>query len=98
MITPTTNDFTLIGINHWDAPVEVREKFSLDESRKRLFLDAARREGIHSIFIVSTCNRTEIIANGASAQELIRLLTNYSDGNLDEFHKYGFELDGYRAI
>lgn len=98
MITPTTKDFTLIGINHWDAPVEVREKFSLDESRKRLFLDAARREGIQSIFIVSTCNRTEVIANGASTQELIRLLTNYSDGNLDEFHKYGFELDGYRAI
>jgi glutamyl-tRNA reductase len=98
MIHPTTNNFTLIGINHWDAPVEVREKFSLDEDRKRLFLDAARREGIHSIFIVSTCNRTEIIANGATAQELIRLLTNYSDGNLDEFHKYGFELDGYRAI
>jgi len=98
MITSTTNDFTLIGINHWDAPVEVREKFSLDESRKRLFLDAARREGIRSIFIVSTCNRTEVIANGASAQELIRLLTNYSDGNLDEFHKYGFEFDGYRAV
>ncbi len=98
MIHPTTNDFTLIGINHWDAPVEIREKFSLDESRKRLFLDAARREGIQSIFIVSTCNRTEVIASGASAQELIRLLTNYSDGNLDEFHKYGFELDGYRAV
>ncbi|WP_340103597.1 glutamyl-tRNA reductase [Rhodohalobacter sp. 8-1] len=98
MIHPTINDFTLIGINHWDAPVEVREKFSLDDSRKRLFLDAARREGIHSIFVVSTCNRTEIIANGATAQELIRLLTNYSDGNLDEFHKYGFELEGPRAI
>jgi len=98
MIHPTTNDFTLIGINHWDAPVEIREKFSLDESRKRLFLDAARREGIQSIFIVSTCNRTEVIASGASAQELIRLLTNYSDGNLDEFHKYGFEIDGYRAV
>jgi glutamyl-tRNA reductase len=98
MIHPTTNDFTLIGINHWDAPVEVREKFSLDDSRKLLFLDAARREGIQSIFIISTCNRTEIIAHSATAQELIRLLTNYSDGNLDEFHKYGFELEGYRAI
>ncbi len=76
MMHPTTDNFTLIGINHWDAPVEIRERFSLDESRKRLFLDAARREGIHSIFVVSTCNRTEIIANDASAQELIRLLTN----------------------
>lgn len=98
MIHPTTDNFTLIGINHWDAPVEVREKFSLDDSRKRLFLDGARREGIESIFIVSTCNRTEIIATGATTRELIRLLTNYSDGNLDEFHKYGFELEGSRAI
>jgi glutamyl-tRNA reductase len=29
---------------------------------------------------------------------LIRLLTTYSSGNLDEFHKYGFELEGERAI
>ncbi len=98
MVHPTTNDFTLIGINHWEAPVEVREKFSLDNSRKRLFLDGARREGITSIFVISTCNRTEIIASGATTRELIRLLTTYSNGNLDEFHKYGFELEGYRAI
>jgi glutamyl-tRNA reductase len=98
MVHPTTNDFTLIGINHWEAPVEVREKFSLDDSRKRLFLDGARREGISSIFIVSTCNRTEIMAAGATTRELIRLLTTYSNGNLDDFHKYGFELEGQRAI
>lgn len=98
MVHPTTKNFTLIGINHWEAPVEIREKFSLDDKLKRLFLDGAKREGINSIFVVSTCNRTEIIANGASTRELIRLLTTYSSGNLDEFHKYGFELEGYRAI
>jgi len=98
MVHPTTNDFTLIGINHWEAPVEVREKFSLDDSRKRLFLDGARREGIYSIFIISTCNRTEIMASGATTRELIRLLTTYSNGTLDDFHKYGFELEGHRAI
>lgn len=98
MIHPTTNNFTLIGINHWEAPVEVREKFSFDGSGKRLFLDGARREGITSIFVISTCNRTEIIASDATTRELIRLLTTYSSGNLDEFHKYGFELEGNRAI
>lgn len=92
------DNFTLIGINHWDAPVEIREKFSVNTSKKRLLLDGARREGINSIFVVSTCNRTEIFANGATTRELIRLLTTYSNGNLDEFHKYGFELDGERAI
>lgn len=98
MLHPSTNDFTLIGINHWDAPVEIRERFSLDFTKKRLLLDGARREGIDSIFVVSTCNRTEIIAHKATTKELIRLLTTYSEGNLDEFHKYGFELEADQAI
>jgi glutamyl-tRNA reductase len=98
MVHPTIQDFTVIGINHWDAPVEVREKFSLSGDRKSLLLDGARREGIDSLFIISTCNRTEIFAQNASTRELIRLLTNYSHGTLDEFHKYGFEHEGERAI
>lgn len=98
MIHPTIQDFTVIGINHWDAPVEVREKFSLTPAGKEQLLDGAEREGIKSLLVVSTCNRTEIFAQGASTRELIRLLTSYSNGNLDEFHKYGFELEAQRAV
>jgi glutamyl-tRNA reductase len=98
MVHPTVQDFTVIGINHWDAPVEIREKFSLGEDGKSLLLDGARREGIESIFMVSTCNRTEIYARGATTRELIRLLTTYSRGTLDEFHRYGFEREGERAV
>jgi glutamyl-tRNA reductase len=98
MIHPTIQDFTTIGINHWDAPVEIREKFSLDTSKVSLLLEGASREGIDSLFIVSTCNRTELFALGVTTQELIRLLTTYSNGTLDEFHNYGFELEGIRAI
>jgi len=98
MVHPTIQDFTTIGINHWDAPVEVREKFSLDSDSKKRMLDGARREGITSMFVVSTCNRTEVFSQGASTSELIRLLTNYSNGSLDDFHNYGFELEGQRAI
>ncbi|MEX0995269.1 MAG: glutamyl-tRNA reductase [Balneolaceae bacterium] len=98
MVQPELEDFTVIGINHWDAPVELREKFSLDTSRKKALLEGARREGITSLFIISTCNRTEIIAQETTPHELIRLLTTYSSGSLDEFHKYGFELEGKRAV
>lgn len=98
MIHPTIQDFTIIGINHWDAPVEVRERFSLDSNGKEKMLDGARREGINSMFIVSTCNRTEVFSHGATNSELIRLLTTYSNGSLDDFHEYGFELEGQRAV
>jgi len=98
MINPKFDDFIVIGINHWDAPVELRERFSLNHDRKLALLEGAKREGISSLFIISTCNRTEIIAQHVTAHELIRLLTTYSNGSLDEFHKYGFEHEGYRAI
>jgi len=98
MNQPKIDQFTVIGINHWEAPVEVRERFSLSNANKKLLLDGSRREGIESLFVVSTCNRTEIIAENTSPEELIRLLTTYSDGTLDEFHRYGFELDGLHAV
>jgi glutamyl-tRNA reductase len=98
MVHPTIQDFTTIGINHWDAPVKIREKFSLDSDKVEKLLEGASREGISSIFVVSTCNRTELFAQGVTTQELIRLLTTYSNGTLDEFHNYGFELEGVRAI
>ncbi|TVR29940.1 MAG: glutamyl-tRNA reductase [Balneolaceae bacterium] len=98
MVHPTIQDFTVIGVNHWDAPVEIREKFSLCSKGKVMMLEGARREGIKSIFVVSTCNRTEVFAQGATTRELIRLLTSYSNGNLDEFHKYGFEHEADRAV
>lgn len=98
MLHPTFHDFTAIGITHWDAPVEVREKFSLSKDCLYLLLEGAEREGIKSLFVVSTCNRTELFALGASTKELKRLLTTYSYGTLDEFHNYGFELEGERAV
>ncbi len=98
MTQPEINNFTVIGINHWEAPVEVRERYSLSNESKKLLLDGSRREGIESLLLISTCNRTEIIAQDSSTEELIRLLTTYSNGTLDEFHKYGFELTGKLAV
>jgi glutamyl-tRNA reductase len=61
--------FQLIGVNHKTAPVEVRERFAIPESRlpealKRL----AGHPGVDEGIILSTCNRVEVLAqtkNGA---------------------------------
>lgn len=98
MDTPTLNDFCVVGVNHWEATIEVRERFSLSDHQKHELIAGATREGINSLFVVSTCNRTEIYAQHASPQELIRLLVTYSDASLDEFHSYGFEKSGKKAV
>lgn len=95
--TPTEEDFCVVGVNHWEATIEVRERFSLSDDQKTELIAGANREGINSLFVISTCNRTEIFAQYASPQELIRLLVTYSDASLDEFHTYGFEKTGIKA-
>lgn len=95
---PQIEDFCVVGVNHWEATIEVRERFSLSDAQKHELIEGALREGLNSLFVVSTCNRTEIFAQDASPQELIRLLVAYSNGTLDEFHTYGFEKESYQAV
>ncbi|MFW6157692.1 MAG: glutamyl-tRNA reductase, partial [Balneolaceae bacterium] len=97
-IHPKLESFCVVGVNHWEATIEVREMFSLNTVRKEKLLEGARREGLESLFVVSTCNRTEIYAQDTSPQELIRLLVTYSSGSLDDFHTHGFEKSGLSAV
>ena len=55
--------FQLIGVNHKSAPVEVRERLAIPDSRlpdalKRL----AEHPGVDEGLILSTCNRVEVLA------------------------------------
>ena len=54
-------DFVVVGINHWNAAVPVREKFSLDSEAKNGLLKDAGTYGITDILALSTCNRTELL-------------------------------------
>ena len=96
--SPDISDFCVAGVNHWEATINVRERFSLSDDKKKELIQGAIREGINSLFVISTCNRTEIFAQNATSQEIIRLLIAYSDATLEEFHNYGFEKEGQRAI
>ncbi len=67
------NRFLLIGVNHKTAPVEVRERLAIPESRlpeatKRL----AEHPGIEEGMIVCTCNRVEFIARATNGTADLR--------------------------
>lgn len=59
-------NYTLLGLNHKTAPIEVREKFAISEARLPHALQALRSmEGVEEAFIISTCNRVELLARSA---------------------------------
>src|SRR5579875_2143931 len=83
----------LAGVNHRTAPVEVRERMNIQESRLAAALtDLVRREGILEGLILSTCNRVEVIANveaNIEPEPLIRrFLADYHHCDLTAYEKH----------
>ncbi len=61
----------IIGINHTSAPVELREKVAFTpEQLEDALKDISTQAGLQEVAILSTCNRTEVIASGANIQPI----------------------------
>ena len=74
-----------IGVSYKKADADVRGKFSLSKENQIALLNEAKESGIDGIFVLSTCNRTEITGFAAHPFQLIGLLCKYSNGSVDEF-------------
>ena len=60
----------LIGISHKSAPIEVRERIALDEARAAELVASLMEAGHASeAFVVSTCNRVEVVMAALSPAE-----------------------------
>jgi glutamyl-tRNA reductase len=78
--------FYNIGVSYKKADAEMRGKFSVSKKNQTALLNAAREKGITSIFIISTCNRTEIFGFAPRPCLLIELLCEFSEGTANEFN------------
>ena len=66
-------NFQLIGVNHHTAPVEVRERLAIPESRLPEALKLFTRfPGIDEGLILSTCNRVELVAQTKNGRADLR--------------------------
>ena len=54
--------FFVCGISHLKTDAATRSIFHINEEEKALILNTAKALGIRSLFILNTCNRTEIYA------------------------------------
>ena len=51
----------LISLNYKVAPIELREKFYLDDAQKIVFHNLLKKHvGVEGLMLISTCNRTEL--------------------------------------
>ena len=68
---------TLVGLNHRTAPVEVRERLSVPESRVDQAVRALRHlDGVEGAAFLSTCNRAEAIVSSRT-EDVIEHVVNW---------------------
>jgi len=77
--------FYNVGLSYKKADAKVRGAFSITKENQKLLLEEAKSKGIEEIFVLSTCNRTEITGFAKHPFELISLLVEYSNGNVEDF-------------
>jgi glutamyl-tRNA reductase len=90
--------FYSVGLSYKKADAEIRGKFSLDALAKTRLLEQAKEEGIESLIVTSTCNRTEIYGFAEHPFQLIKLICENSQGSVEAFQKVGFVYKNQEAI
>lgn len=87
-----------VGVSYKKADVHTRSSFSISAQNQLLLLEEAKENGIEGLFVLSTCNRTEITGLVEHPFQLISLLCKYSKGSVDEFVKVSSINKGKEAI
>lgn len=90
--------FYAIGLSYRKADAEIRGKFSMDDAAKAKVLEQASVEGIDSLLVMSTCNRTEIYGFAQHPYQLIKLLCDNTRGTVEEFQQVAYIYKNQDAI
>lgn len=90
--------FYAIGLSYKKADAEVRGHFSLSDVAKQNVLTQAKQNGIESILLVSTCNRTELYGFAEHPYQLIHLLCENTKGTVEEFQNVSYVHKNKEAI
>jgi glutamyl-tRNA reductase len=90
--------FFIAGINYKKTEAVVRGQFAVNNGQYAALLTQAPLMGMHELFILSTCNRTEIYGFAESADQLIQLLCQFTEGTAETFKQLAYIKAGSKAI
>ncbi len=90
--------FFIAGINYKKSDAATRGMFAVNNDQYANILELAPEHHIYSLFIISTCNRTEIYGFAENAGQLINLLCTQTAGNSETFSQLAYVKNGLEAI
>ena len=97
-ISSQVGNFYAIGLNYKKADAQTRGRFSLDEAGQANLLSKAKQQGMQSLIVISTCNRTELYGISQHPYQIIKLLCEHTRGSLEEFEKVAYIYKNNDAV
>lgn len=91
-------NFYSIGLSYKKADMATRGNFSIGDEAKENILAQAKKDGIDSLLIMSTCNRTELHGFAQHPFQLIKMLCEHTHGTVEEFEKVAYVHKNSQAI
>jgi len=90
--------FFIAGINYKKTDAAIRGQFAISNEQYGKILSLAPASNIHELFILSTCNRTEIYGLAEDAGQLIDLICTQTTGNAATFREIAYIKNGAAAM
>lgn len=96
--TQEISRFWVAGINYKKSDAAVRGQFAINEEQYSRVLDLAKSVGLQEVFVLSTCNRTEIYGLTPEVSILVDILCSETQGDAETFYKLAYFKQGHAAI
>jgi glutamyl-tRNA reductase len=91
-------NFFIAGINYKKTDAALRGQFAIGNEQYNQVLLQAKESGLKDLFVLSTCNRTEIYGFAETASQLINLLCSQTTGDKETFLEIAYVKKGNEAI
>jgi glutamyl-tRNA reductase len=97
---PTTelSNFFAVGINYKKTDTEIRSSFAIGPEQYSNILNVAIEYGVRDLFILSTCNRSEIYGIADYPEQLTAVFCSQTQGSLELFNELAYRKNGLNAI
>jgi glutamyl-tRNA reductase len=92
------SNFWIAGINYKKTDASLRGAFAISNDQYSTILELAASYGLNELFILSTCNRTEIYGFAGDVQQLIEILCTQTIGTAETFNKMAYIHNGMQAV
>ncbi len=90
--------FFIAGINYKKSDAATRGKYAINNDQYAALLSLTQQSGVKELFVLSTCNRTEIYGFAENVTTLCELLCTQTEGSLDDFMAMSYIKNGKHAI